>query len=66
MRCLSDGGLEGLSGGQRVESKKGSCIFDSGTSSHAGLAQREKRLLMRGWHVAKIQRHTQSLIFTNS
>lgn len=30
---------------------KGACIFDSGTSSHAGLAQKE-RCSMRGWNVA--------------
>lgn len=31
-----------LSGGQRDESKRGACIFDSGTSSHACLTHREK------------------------
>lgn len=49
---LSDGGLDRLSGGQRDESKGGACIFDSGKSSHAGLAQRERRWIMRGWNVS--------------
>ncbi len=48
---LSDGGLDQLGGVQRDESKEGACIFDSGTS-HAGLAQRERRWIMRGWDVA--------------
>lgn len=40
---LSDGGFDRLSGGQKDESKEGACIFDSGTSSHAVLAQKERR-----------------------
>lgn len=50
---LSDGGFDRLSGGQGDESKEGSCIFHSGTSSHAGLVQRERRWIMRGWNVSK-------------
>lgn len=45
---MSDGGLDQLSGSQGDESNEGACIFHSGTSSHAGLAQRERKLIMRG------------------
>lgn len=61
---LSDGGFDQLSGGQGDESKEGSCIFHSGTSSHACLVQRERRWIMRRWNVAKSSDMHLSLIFT--
>ena len=45
---LTDRGFDRLSDGQGDESKEGACISDSGTRSHAGLVQRERRWIMRG------------------